>query len=129
MGCWDDQTRLSGQPLPRLLVLVVVGTSWPYAFASAACVGLHILIDCDQWSAIVAAFLLGAAVGAALLTYWALPAAMVTDSAFLMPLLGILAFIALNFLQMVTWLQQRQLDHPRARATMATIALVLPVAW
>ncbi len=124
-----DLTRLSGQQIPRVLAMVLVGTSWPYVFASAVCIGLHSRIDGDPWSAIVAAFLLGAAVGAALLTYWALPAAMVTDSAFLMPLLGILAFVALNFLQMVTWIQQRQLDHPRARATMATIALVLPVAW
>ena len=42
-----DLTRLSGQRLPRVLAMVVAGTSWPYVMVSAAFIGLHIWIDGD----------------------------------------------------------------------------------
>lgn len=123
-----DQTRLCGRPSRRVLAAAVAGSLWPFAVASLILLANHIRLEGDAASLSLAALVFAAALAASLLAYGTLPPTMTSDSRFVMPLLLILAFVALAYLRVVDWVQRLAFDDPRALVTIATTVVTLPAA-
>lgn len=124
-----DQTRMTGRPSRRVLLMFLIGSTWPFLIASLMLLTQHIRVQADPGSLVIAAVVFVAAVDVALMAYGTLPADMTTDSRFFTPLLLIAGFVALNFLVSVEWIRLRAFGRSEARATFAVVAAALPLVW